>query len=279
LTQVPFTLAGYAATVAVTDRGVYVADTGQRNDVDPDGGWTKLSNDGRAMLLETGATVQKDVATKVGAPISMAVGRDGAVYLLTVVPDRVVQYANGSTTPVPLPFKIGGGLDSWARKIAVTPDGDIVLLTDRNIQILSKGAQAPTVLEPGIGGKMLAVDRRGAIYFVGGFDDVKVIEKGATEPRTLEKKDETDPAKRIVAMAFDSNNDRYAIYATCGPNQPPGQIRPCNTDVFTVRKFADNSTSPTDIPVQGLTSPTSMAVSATDIYIADGKRIVKTAKQ
>jgi len=130
-TTLPLTLDGIAAAVAVTDHGVFVADTGKGNKIDNLGG-SYGDRGGRVLTLEAGASTQKDVSTNVGVPISLAAGPDGAIYVLTVNPRGVVQFPAGSTDPVRLPFEFGTRIsDPSPLKIAVTPAGDVVVLTDR----------------------------------------------------------------------------------------------------------------------------------------------------
>src|SRR5262249_5436801 len=151
-------------------------------------------------------------------------------------------------TPEPLPFEFGDSIqDPAPSRIAVNAAGDVVVLTDKNLQLLRKGDQKPTVIDDDTDKRFLAVDPKGAIYFIGGFDDVKVLDSGATEARTFEEPDKADPTKEIAAMAFDTNGDRYTVYQGCGPNQPEGQIRPCNTYVYSLTKVTGNTGAPKDI--------------------------------
>ena len=279
-TTLPLTLDGIAAAVAVTDHGVFVADTGKGNKIDNLGG-SYGDRGGRVLTLEAGASTQKDVSTNVGVPISLAAGPDGAIYVLTVNPRGVVQFPAGSTDPVRMPFEFGTRIsDPSPWKIAVTPAGDVVVLTDRSLLLLPKGAQAAKAIGPTAERRFVAVDPKGAIYFVGSSmsDVIRVIDSGSTEPRKFEASDSAHPTKRTVAMAFDTNSDRYELAEECGPGQEPGLLRPCKAYVYSLSKFANNSATPTDMPVQGLTSATSVAVGPTGIYIADGNRIVKIAK-
>ena len=279
--QLPITLDGVASAVAATDQGVYVADTGKGNKVDSQG-YEFSGKGGRLLLLEPGATSAKDVATKLGVPMSIAATPDGTVTVLTINPKGVQQFSAGSTTPTSLPFTFGESIqDPTPWKIAVTPAGDVAVLTEENIQVLPKGGPTPTVIDTGaLEKRFLAVDPKGALYFVSGsFDEeIEVIDSGSTEPRTFEKADEANPTKRVIAMAFDASGDRYTLTESCGPDQPEGDIRPCKTTVYALSKFAGNSTTPSDIPVTGLTSPIGIAVGKTDIFIADGKRVIKIVK-
>ena len=272
-TEVPFTLDNIASAIAVTNRGVYVADTGKGNDITPMG-WSAGDETGRVLLLGTGQDVQKQLVSELGPPFSLAVAPDGTMYIVELSPNRIVQIADGSTAPVPLPFNT----EMQPRKIALSPTGDIVLLTDMHVQILPKGAQSPQVINTLFNGDALAVDPKGAIYFTSSLDEdsvVNVIAPGETAPRLFAQ---LDRGVRVTAMAFDANGDRYAINETCGPDQQPEQVRPCKTYMYTLQKFDKNSTNPTDIPVQGLTLPTGIALSATDIYISNNKHVVKLAK-
>jgi hypothetical protein len=276
--ELPFTLDGMAAAVAVTDKGVYVADTGQGNEINSQG-YSFTSDDGRLLLLEPGATAQKEVATKLGAPISLAAGPDGSVYVIARNPSKAERFSSGSSEPTPLPFTFGESIsDPAPRKIAVTQTGDVVLLTDQSLQLLPKSSGVPKELTRIADDRFLAVDPKGAIYFADGFDNTEVIDSGSTEPKDFEQPDKTQPTKQTVAMAFDTNGDRYTLYESCGPGQPDGQTRPCNVTVFTLSKFTSNSGTPTDIPVSGLSAPTSVAVGPSGIYITDGKRVVKITK-
>jgi len=82
----------------------------------------------------------------------------------------------------------------------------------------------------------------------------------------------------IVAMALDANGDLYVLdrafecNGLCEPEEEAAAS-------YTVKKLAGGSTTPTEIPVTGLKSPTSMAVGNGDIYIADGKRVLKLPRQ
>ena len=83
-----------------------------------------------------------------------------------------------------------------------------------------------------------------------------------------------------MAMAVDENGDLYVIDrspADCG-RRP--RIDVCDDEelaarTFAVRKFAAGSTTPTEVLSTGLVLPTSIAVNNGDIYIADGKRVLK----
>lgn len=231
-TNLPFALDGVAAAVAVTDRGVYVADTGRGNKFDTQG-IDLTGHDGRVVTLEAGATKQKDVTTQKGVPISLAAGPDGAIYVAFANPKRVVRIAAGSTEPAPLPFEFGSQiLDPSPLKIAVTPAGDVVRLITKDLQLLSKGAQAPHVINTCADKQLLAVDPKGAMYFVDKTShDLDVIESGSSEVRTFESQDKTDPTKRVVAMACDVNGYRDELTESCGSNQEAGTIRPCTTFV------------------------------------------------
>ncbi|MDT5095484.1 MAG: serine/threonine protein kinase, bacterial [Mycobacterium sp.] len=278
--QLPVTIDGVVSSVAVTDKGVYIADTGKGNKVDTQG-YSSAGGAGRLLLVEPGATAQKDVGAKVGIPLSIAAAPDGTVYILSIHPSRAVQFSSGSTDPVPLPFTFGESLsDASPSRIAVTSTGDVAVLTDKDIQLLPKGQKTPNVIGKPEYEHFLATDNKGGVYFSDGFDhDINVIESGSTEPRVFEKQDEANPTKQMVAMAFDTNGDRYSLYESCAPPQEEGLIRPCKTSsVYTLTKFANGSSTPTDIPVQGLTSATSVAVDNSGIYIADNKRVVKIAK-
>ena len=276
--ELPLTLDGMAAAVVETDKGVYVADTGKNNEITSEG-YSFGSDDGRLLLLEPGGTSQKEVATKLGAPISISAGTDGSVYLVGRHPSNVSRFSNGSSAPTPLPFTFGGSISDPAPwKIAVSQTGDVVLLTNQSLLLLPKGSDTPKELTTIPDDGFLAVDPKGAIYFADGWDNTEVIESGSTEARDFELADKNQPPKRTLDIAFDTNGDRYTLYESCGPGQPEGQTRPCKVSVFTLSKFTNNSGTPTQIPVSGLASPMSLAVGPTGIYIADGKRVVKITK-
>jgi len=269
--QLPLTLENIASAVAVNDRGVYVADTGVGNDIDPNG-HSFGSDNGRVLVLEAGSNAPKELANNLGAPRSLAVASDGTVYVLgQVFPGQVMRIDNGVNTPVPLPFNTQKGGDGFPRQIAYTVSGDVVLLTSENIQILPKGAPSPTTIEIAMNlGGTVAVHPDGAIYYTES-DRLLIVDKGAMHARTLP----TEIGRKTVAMAFDNNGDRYVINQICDAGR--GQ----DTTVgytYSLLKFTNDSTKPIDIPAVELTSPTGIAVGKTDIYVADGKRVLKFPK-
>lgn len=80
----------------------------------------------------------------------------------------------------------------------------------------------------------------------------------------------------MLSIAFDPKGDRYELEETCGPDQPPTQVHPCVTSVFTLYKYTGRSiTDPKTVPAPGLKAPTSLAVDATGIYVADGNRALR----
>ena len=200
-TELPFTLDSTAAAVAVNDDGVYVADFGKGNQADWSG-FSVSSDEGRVVLLETGANVQKDVV-KVAAPIGMALGPDGSLYVvesmsMDKIPrwrgaeaQRVVKFPSGSTTPVPLLFPTDF---PGPENVAVSEAGDVVVLYDSSVQTLP-GEPNARVASTDVSrafcwyscgphsSRALAVSRDGAIYFPGVGDTIMVIDKGASEPR------------------------------------------------------------------------------------------------
>jgi hypothetical protein len=269
--ELPLKLDGDAAALAVTDQGLYVADSGS---YDVDVGGFQVRNgapfkDGQILLLAPGASAQKQVA-QVNLPVSVAVAPDGTSFVVDKSKEKIEQFSAGATTPTILPFQFGHGHFDGPWRVALTPTGDVVVLTETEIQILPKGASAPrTIMVSNPGRELLAVDPKGAIYFEHGYN-VMVIDNGSNVPRIFEK---TSGKRSVVSMAFDTNGDRYAIYATCNPD-PKGKC----VYAFTVSKFANNSTTPTDIPIPGLTSALSVAVNKSAIYVADARRVVEIIK-
>lgn len=83
---------------------VYVADFGKGNEVGSTGS-SVSTDEGRIVRLATDSNVQSDVV-KVAAPIGMALGSDGSLYVVEkgITDNRVVKFDRGSTTAVPLPF-------------------------------------------------------------------------------------------------------------------------------------------------------------------------------
>ena len=263
-TELPFTLDGTATAVAVNGDGVYVADFGMGNELDPNN-VIMHTEEGRVVLLETGANVQKDVV-KVAAPLRMALGPDGSVYAFENrfedSSSQVVKFPHGSTTPVPLHFP------PRPRNVAVSETGDVVVLYDDSVQILPNGAPTAALVSIDVDrfNDALALSRDGAIYFFGGraINEIMVIDKGAPKPRKF-----ADSTNQILAMAVDANGDLYVLDV----DQAQG------TASYAVRKFTHGSTTPTDVLVTGLESPNSIAVSNGDVYIADGKRVLKLPRQ
>lgn len=278
-TALPLTLDSTAAAVAVSDRGVYVADSGEGNETTVSGSFSS-SDEGRIVLLEPGSNVQKDVV-KVVAPTGMAVGPDGSLYVLENKPmhNRVVKFPSGSTTPVPLPFPTEF---PGPENIAVDEAGNVVVLYESSIQTLPGGEPTATAATTDLGGRVesaFAVSRDGAVYFIDGSDAIMVLDKGASSPKTFaESVHDRLKAGGIVAMTVDENGDVYVLdraYECNGMCEPAEEA----AAIFTLHKFAGGSSTPIAIPVTGLKSPTSIAVGNGDIYIADGNGVVKLARQ
>jgi serine/threonine-protein kinase len=264
-TELPFELDSTATSIAVNGDGIYVADFGEGNELEAQLSHMS-SDDGRVLLLENGATVQKEAVTRVGAPTGIALGPDESLYVVDHYGGRVMRFAKGSTTPVLLPFT--GGRPAM---VAVNAAGDVVVLTDRDIQILPNGAPTATVINT-FTGDALTVNGDGAIYFTDGIGRVQVLDKGATRPRLLSQ---STSAAGVIAMTFDTNGDRYVIEETCTATKKDGNREMCVTFKYAVRKYANGSTTATDIPIAGLQFPTSIALGQDDIFITDNKRVLK----
>lgn len=82
----------------------------------------------------------------------------------------------------------------------------------------------------------------------------------------------------VTAIAVDSNGDFYRL-DKCGPTYPKDSAN-CVDGGFALHKFTGSAGhwTPTVVPIEKLTAPTSMSIDATGIYIADGPRAVKVAK-
>jgi hypothetical protein len=277
--EFPFTLKNTISAVAAGGKGVYVVDFGSGNSLSLLGqeyqpSVTAESDDGRILLLEAGGG-QKVVATKVGAPMDIAVGPDNSVYFIDALRQRrVMRIADGTSTPAALPFDIKKARP-W--RIAVSAAGDVVLLTEENIQTLPKGAQTvTTVPNHTLHPKLFAVGPDGATYydFAG---DIAVMKKGEKQAYIFMKLPGPSTL-RVMAIAVDSNGDFYRL-DECGPSYPKDDGS-CKDSSFALHKFIGKSGAwtPSAVPIERLTSPTSMAIDATGIYIADGQRVMKVAK-
>jgi hypothetical protein len=74
-------------------------------------------DEGRIQLVRPGAAGQKDVATNVGAPISLAVGADKTIYFVNGFGRKVMSVTDGAT-PALMPFDTDD-----PKRIAVGPEG------------------------------------------------------------------------------------------------------------------------------------------------------------
>lgn len=255
--------------MAVNEQGdVFVSDFGSGGKVDATGETT--TNHGRVLVLEDGATTQKELIPEVGNPRSIAVAADRTVYVSQIFDSEpIVQYAPGSREPTALPD------DFTARTttaLAVTADGDLYafgLDTYSEIVVLERGSTTPTVLlDFYLGTGPNAVRDNGDVYGIGGSPadaDILRVKAGTTDVENLPVTGLTDP---VLRLAVNHQGDVFVLAVHCadGRLSCPGGFR--------VLRFPSGSSTPTEMPFTGLTNPQSIAVTDDTVYLTDGTRVL-----
>lgn len=266
--EFPITSDTQLAAVALGSEGVYLANLGAGNEFSL-GGHSFTGHEGRIQLIQPGTAEPTDLVSGLGAPISLAIGADKTIYFIDGFEDAVLSAAEGAE-PTPMPFE-----SDEPERIAVGPEGEVVLLTDDGVQILRTGDPNITTIPGGPSDEhAFAVAPDGAIVYVTDMDYTVIIEKGSTELEEL--RPPTPEGTKVLAIAFDPDGDRYELEETCGPDQPPAQIRPCVTTVHSLYKYDGRSAiDPKTVAVDGLKSPTSLAVDAAGVYVADGNSVLR----
>lgn len=266
--EFPITSDTQIAAVALGSEGIYLADIGAGNEFSLNG-HSFTGHEGRIQLMQPGATEPTDLVAGLGAPISLAVGADKTIYFIDGFEDEVMSFAEGAE-PTPMPFET-----DEPERVAVGPEGEVVLLTDDGVQILRSGDPNITTIQGAPSDEhAFAVAPDGAIVYVTDMDYTVIIEKGSTE--LAELRPPTPELTKVLAIAFDPDGDRYELEQTCGPDQPPAQIRPCVTTLYSLYKYEGRSaTDPKTVAIEGLESPTSLAVDAAGVYVADGESVLR----
>ena len=229
-----------------------------------------ITTDPAVLVLEDGATTQKELLSDVGNPRSIAVGADGTVSLSQISDsDPIRQYPPGSTEPRALPddFKA-----RTTTALATTSDGDLYafgLDTYSKIVVLKRGSTTPTVLlDFHLGQGPNAVRDNGDMYGTGGSTtdaDILRVRAGTTNAEKLHLTGLTD---RVLRLAVNHQGDVFVLGVHCANGSyscPEG---------FRVLRFANGTTTPTELPFTGLTNPQGIAVTDDTVYLTDGTRVL-----
>lgn len=245
-TTLPYADLRYVGGIAVDNQGtVYVANRDTVSEL-------KALSNGTALPI-TGRTFNQSALALPGLKFvdGVAVGNDRSVYVTDWTRGRVLQFSEGSSMPIQLPFS---GL-RFPDGIAVDNSGTVYVADygSKRVVALPKGQQNQlpplnfNVLFP----RDIAVDDYGTVYVTDTREgQVVALEYGSTEQKRLN----FTSLKQPRGVAVDSSGSVYVA----------------DTGNSRVLMLAQNSNTQIELPITGLDHPVGVAVDGSgNVYVTD----------